>query len=201
MTDLKIRWDTGLMTGDFLFSDNDLETDEGLATAILISLFTDRRASTDDPVPNADKDQEYFDRRGWWGDVVNPDVAEDEIGSKLWLLERGKTDGETLEKAITYAEEALQWMLDDEVAAEITVTSERQIIGQNETLSLLVQVLKTDGGLTNFTFNDLWAVSIVPEIEPIPVPSFSNKYLLTDTDEFFLVTDAGDRILAFTEDI
>ena len=37
-TDIKISWDTDLMEGDFGFEDNDLEHDNGLETAVLISL-------------------------------------------------------------------------------------------------------------------------------------------------------------------
>lgn len=91
-----------------------LEFDEGLETAVVISLFTDRRAEPGD-IENPE------DRRGWWGDTF-PDIPEDKIGSRLWLLGRAKTTEETLELAKLYDEEALAWLLEDRVASRVTAT-------------------------------------------------------------------------------
>lgn len=91
-----------------------LEFDEGLETAVVISLFTDRRAEPGD-IENPEE------RRGWWGDTF-PSVPEDKIGSRLWLLGRAKTTEETLELAKLYDEEALAWMLEDRVASFVTAT-------------------------------------------------------------------------------
>ena len=109
--DIKIRWDIGLMAGDLSVVDEDLESESGLETAVIISLFTDRRARDDDELP----DPNNSDKRGWWGDLV-AEVADDQIGSRLWLLERAKTTENVLVKAKEYAEESLSWMIEDGVA-------------------------------------------------------------------------------------
>jgi phage gp46-like protein len=100
-----------LLYGDWQFVAPDLVTDEGPETAVLISLFTDALAHEDDPLPNIANG----DRRGWW---AGP------IGSRLWLLAREKETEDVRQRAEFYTREALQWMLDDEVADEIDVTAE-----------------------------------------------------------------------------
>ena len=92
-----------------------LET--SLIRAVVISLFTWRRAAPDDPVD----DEERF---GWWGDSY-PTVADDRIGSRLWLLRRIKLTAGTQRDAEFYANEALQWLLDDGQVLEVDVLSER----------------------------------------------------------------------------
>lgn len=150
--DIKISWDTGLMEGDFLFEDNDLVSDDGLQTAAIISLFTDRRARDDDTLP----DIVLGDRRGWWGDLVSPEVEDDKIGSRLWLLEREKTLPEALIRAEQYAKEALQWMIDDGVVASISVTAERAATPGNDQLSLKVDIRKVDGTVEAMEFAVPW---------------------------------------------
>ncbi len=150
--DIKISWDSILIKGDFLFEDNDLVSDDGLQTAAIISLFTDRRARDDDALP----DTVLGDRRGWWGDLASPEVEEDEIGSRLWLLEREKTLPEVLIRAEQYAKGALQWMIDDEVAASISVTTERAATPGNDRLSLKVDIRKVDGTIEAMEFAVQW---------------------------------------------
>jgi phage gp46-like protein len=91
----------------------DLATDQGLDTACLVSLFSDRLAAPDDVLPTG------ADRRGWWGDAY-ADVDGDLIGSRLWLLARAKQVPQTLVDAQAYAEEALAWMIEDGVAAAVS---------------------------------------------------------------------------------
>ena len=92
-----------------------LET--SLIRAVVISLFTWRRAAPDDPVD----DEERF---GWWGDSY-PTIADDRIGSRLWLLRRVKLTAGTQRDAEFYANEALQWLLDDGQVLEVDVLTER----------------------------------------------------------------------------
>lgn len=94
----------------------DIESDDGLETAIMVSLFTDQRVKEDE-LPTGEND-----RRGWWGDIAIEN-EQDQIGSKLWLLDRGKADESSRALAKQYAEESLQWLLDDGVADEINVTA------------------------------------------------------------------------------
>lgn len=153
--DIKISWDVGLMEGDFSIEDEDLESDNGLETAVIISLFTDRRARDDDELP----DPNNLDKRGWWGDLV-AEVEDDQIGSRLWLLERSKTTPDILVKAKEYAEEALQWMISDNAAMKIEVEAERQGTEGNDRLALLVKIFQSDGGETALQFNTKWEAQV-----------------------------------------
>lgn len=96
-----------------------IETDEGLKTAIIISLFTWRRAEDNDE-PTLAGDERF----GWWADIYDEDGMP--IGSRLWIVRRMKSIDEALVLGKQYAEEALQWLLDTGVVAELKVTTERK---------------------------------------------------------------------------
>lgn len=90
----------------------DVQTDDGLSTAVLISLFTDGRAE-----PELASDQ--ADLRGWWGDEFGP------IGSRLWQLSRAKLTEETLQFARAEATAALRWLVDANIASQVDCTVTR----------------------------------------------------------------------------
>ncbi|QQQ19664.1 phage GP46 family protein [Brevundimonas vitis] len=142
MTDLALIWDAVLGTADLGIEAGALVTDEGLRTAVMVSLFTDRRARADDVLPDQDGD-----RRGWWGDVAAP-VANDRIGSRLWLLERSKRLDSVLSQARDYCDEALAWMIEDGVARTVTVTVE--VDAQGQTLAIGVVITRPDGSQSRF---------------------------------------------------
>lgn len=156
ITDIRITWDVGLMEGDFNFDIDiqDLESSTGLQTAVIISLFTDRRARDDDELP----DPNNSDRRGWWGDLPSPLVEGDQIGSRLWLLCREKTIESVLVRAKQYAKEALQWMIDDGVAVKIEVETERQGIPGQDILALKVLIYREFGNQKAEEFFFQWSV-------------------------------------------
>lgn len=108
---------------DIVVEDGDLKADDGLETAVAISVFTDKRIE-DDELPDLEDD-----KRGWWGDSL-PDVPNDQIGSRLWLLERGKRTTEVLRRSEDYIEESLQWMVEDGVASSVISTSSYDSSGQ-----------------------------------------------------------------------
>lgn len=113
---LSMIWKPGEMGGDLEVFAGGLVDDDTLRTAVLISLFTDRRASAEDDLP----DGAGGDRRGWIGDALA--TAEgDRIGSRLWLLKRRKQTEETRLLAEDYCREALQWLVEDGVASAIAV--------------------------------------------------------------------------------
>lgn len=118
-------------SADLVKLDGDYAVEPGLTTAMLLSLFTDRRAEPDDVPPSGDP----TDRRGWWADEFAA-VPGDRMGSRLWLLARAKRTAETLRRAEEYAREALQWMLDDSVAASLDVTVE--FVGDSMVISIVV---------------------------------------------------------------
>ena len=116
-----------------------------LRRSVTISLFTWRRAGPDDPVDDSD-------RQGWWGDCV-PSVAGDQIGSRLWLLARRTLVAQTLQDAKAYAEEALAWLLDDQIVTAVTVTVERQ---GNDRMNLRVTLTEQNGETLELNFADTW---------------------------------------------
>lgn len=103
---------------DLALMDGDLATDDGLRTAVALSLLCDRRAEADDIIPDGTDN-----RRGWWADAI-ADEDGDRWGSRLWLLNREKTLPEVRRRAEAYAHEALAWLLEDGIATEIDVTAE-----------------------------------------------------------------------------
>ena len=122
-----------------------MSREELLRRAVTISLFTWRRAGPDDPVDDSD-------RKGWWGDCV-PSVAGDQIGSRLWLLARRTLVAQTLQDAQAYAEEALVWLLDDQIVMAVTVTVERQ---GNDRMNLRVTLTEQNGETLELNFADTW---------------------------------------------
>lgn len=111
MTDIALIWNPASDTADFGLSGFDLATDDGLRTAVIVSLGTDRRALPEDDVPAGDP-------RGWWGDETG-----DPIGSRLWVFRRAKATPATQRAIEQAAREALAWMLEDGVASSVDVSS------------------------------------------------------------------------------
>lgn len=114
MSDISTIWAPTLSRGDWVVAGPQLQSGNDLTTAILISLFTDRIAASDDAIPDGTNDP-----RGWWGD----DAALP-IGSRLWLLNRAKQTTDTLSLAQGYIAEALQWLIDDGVVASFDIVTE-----------------------------------------------------------------------------
>lgn len=149
MSDITTTWNPALSFGDWLMNGPQLMSGNDLETAVLISLFTDRVANQGDIIPDGTND-----RRGWWGDnQING--ATMPIGSRLWLLSRSKSPTQqVLNQAVTYAREALQWMITDGVAAAVLVDAEWNA---NDFLAMKVTVKRNDGSIQ--TINYTWAWS------------------------------------------
>jgi phage gp46-like protein len=127
-----------------------LDAAQPLVRAVIISLFSWARAKPDDDLPAG---PDNFGRMGWWGDSF-PSTPNDCTGSRLWLLSRSTLIPETVAQSKEYAQEALQWLIDDGVAARVEVQAERQGLS---TLALGVQIYKSDGTrLVDVRFTDVW---------------------------------------------
>ncbi|MBV8971909.1 MAG: phage GP46 family protein [Sphingomonadaceae bacterium] len=125
------------VTGHFgLVSGHDLQT------AVLISLFTDAEASTDDLAATA-----FDDPRGWWGDDAKA------LGSKLWLRLRSKQTDITLALVKGDIAAALQWLIDDGVAASVDVEVEWSAPGM---LGARVTLSRGDGQTATLAFDWAW---------------------------------------------
>lgn len=144
MSDFDLQWHDGEL--DLVITDDDLASDEGLRSAVLLSLFADRRAEDDDVLPAADGDL-----RGWWADEF-ADVNGDRCGSRLWLLDRSKRLADVVPKAEEFAREALAWLLEDKVAESVDVLAEVQ----GQMLALLVTVTRPGADPVSFRFAHAW---------------------------------------------
>lgn len=122
------------------------ESESAWQRAAVISLLTWRRAGADDRL---DDDERY----GWWGDSF-PTVADDRIGSRLYLLRRRTLDAETVRDAEAFAHEALAWMLDDGRVTAVSVTTTR---GVNR-LEMAVRLTLRDGRTIDVQLDNLWLV-------------------------------------------
>ena len=145
MSDLALIWNDDAFLGDLALVDGDLATESGLRTAVALSLFTDRRARPDDVLPTAGAD-----RRGWWPDALGE--PDDQMGSRLWLLERAKLTPETAAQAGEYAEESLMWLVRDGVVRTMAV--EVEIVGPSA-LGISV-VLGRGDGPARLRFDYVW---------------------------------------------
>lgn len=149
--DIKMTYDSAQQEWDVTFGTSDIVMEYGLQTAVEMSLFTDQRAADDDILPD-----ENTDKKGWWGDLISPEEDSDEIGSKLWLLRRSKTTNDNLKLAKQWAEESLEWMITDKVAAKIVCNAYRQGEIGNDVLALKVEIYKQDGTKQVFEYDNLW---------------------------------------------
>lgn len=144
MTDLALAF-----TGDgmeLVMDGYDLATDDGLQSAVAVSLFTDARCEAHElPVGETS-------RRGYWGDTYGM-AAGDATGSKLWLLSREKTINATLARARDYALQALAWLTADKVAASVDVEAEYISRG---VLALHVSIARPTGARASFRYDYTW---------------------------------------------
>lgn len=139
MSDLSIMWKDG--EGDVVSLDSALLTDDSLTNAIVISLFTDARVDN---------------QRGWWGNDFNQNEERQvEMGSRLWTLARTKQLADVLDDAKVYAEQALQWLIDDSHALAIDVMATNP---EQSVLLLSVVVTLPNGQTEQRTFSAVWSL-------------------------------------------
>ncbi|VUX47847.1 conserved hypothetical protein [Candidatus Defluviicoccus seviourii] len=154
MTDLALRYDPALGAFDLVLDPvtGDLVTDDGLETAVTLSLFTDRRAQEGDALPGGAPAQYNGDRRGWWGDALTADAP---LGSRLWLLSREKTLAETAARARTYAQEGLAWLRRAGIAERVDVVA--TAVPAESRIELDVVVTRPEGGArVEYRWRNLW---------------------------------------------
>ena len=118
--------------------------DDDLTRAVINSLFCWRRANDDDELPGAS-------RFGWWGDTFE---VNDKFGSRLWLLSRAKLTAQTPLRAKEYVEEALQWLVDDGVAADVVVQVEKATVDR---LDMSIVITKPNDTTTSLRFQNMWS--------------------------------------------
>lgn len=155
MTDIALIFDPDSQTADLAIAGGGLATDDGLLTAMIISIFTDARARDDDPLPFAGAD-----RRGWWGDIGNDD-PNDRIGSRLWLMAREKLTEATATRVRDMVREALAWLVEDGVVRDLTVETELRppsATFPEGALAFLVTLSRPDGPARE-RYDFVWAAT------------------------------------------
>lgn len=111
--DLALIYSPQLQAFDLAIDGADLASEDTLASAVLVSLLSDRLAAPYEVKPGED-------RRGWWADAYAENNHQ--TGSRLWLLEREKQLPGVVQRCREYCEEALQWFIEDGLAKAVTVT-------------------------------------------------------------------------------
>ena len=139
-----ITWNNETGRGDIEITSAGLRQDDGLATLVLQILFTDARADPSDVLPDGTND-----RRGWIGDTF----ADEPWGSKLWLLDRSKITTDVRNKAVTYAQTALERHLKPDYAKQVVVTG---AIPQLQMLQLDIAITRPDGSAMTLSIKQRW---------------------------------------------
>lgn len=121
LNNTKGYWDFGIsQIGDF-------ELDNGLQTAILVSLLSNARADASE-IPIIEF------RDGWYGNLIWNQNGYQQ-GSKLWLLYQSRLTQEIILRAKNYTEIALNWMLEDGLLKNLVVN-----VIQNDSISFTINI-------------------------------------------------------------
>ncbi len=157
MTDIALAPGADGTTADLLVRNGDLATDDGLQTAVILSLLCDRLADADDQLPTGSTD-----RRGWWGDAYLPplpDGSPDFWGSKLWLRRRQLATVHTQRLIEDDCTQALQWMVADNVAASVVVTS-RYLTNTELAVNIAINQRIAGGATALRSFDAVWNTTL-----------------------------------------
>ncbi len=130
--------------GDIAVTGYDLHRDPGFETAVVLSLFSDARAGRGDVLPGT-----FEVKGGWWGSAL----LGYEFGSKLWLLQRSILNNTTMRLYEQYSKDALKWMVDDQIAEEITAVATRT---GNNRVDLAMTVKRQNNTSVSFRFYVNW---------------------------------------------
>lgn len=115
-----------------------------LRTAVLLSIFSDRRAMPDDKTPGSS-------RGGWWADSMDGY----KWGSRHWLLERAKQTNDTLNRDRAFIQECLKWLVEDGVASKVEVANE-WVPRRMGVEHVEISIYKPEGALEMIKFDYAW---------------------------------------------
>ena len=145
---------------DLVIENGDLAIDNGLRTPVLVSLFSDARVEDPADLPDGETNP-----RGWWGDAF----LRTPMGSLLWTLSREKITAEVQSQARVAAEDALAWLILDDLVEDVTVNVTRLDYD-----GLLLRIELTRGAARKGA--DLWE-SIVQEAVTFETPRLQVQIL------------------------
>ena len=116
MSDIKLTLNTtesGIEYYDFTISSSgDFELTETLSTALLMSVYCEKRDDSIEVVEN---------RGGWMGNELNDEDYE--IGSLLWTKYQSALDDELAEDLNDILSEGMDWLIDEKILSEVEVES------------------------------------------------------------------------------
>lgn len=93
---------------DLVIENGDFKTSAGLESPLVVSLFSDRRAYSDEGIGDS------LRRRGWLGSTI-VGGTDHNFGSGLWLYSQARMSQDTINGVRSEAEAALEWMADEEI--------------------------------------------------------------------------------------
>lgn len=132
---IRLRYDSDTGECDLELADGILSEADPLETAILVSLFTDRRVLAGE-VPDG------VALGGWWGEALVARPGDSE-GSRLWTLPViGRADALTARQAEGHAREALAWLLEDAICQSVTATA---AVVADGVIALSIRAVTADG--------------------------------------------------------
>lgn len=142
--DIALIQDSATGIYDIAFENGDFQSVNSFDTSIIVSLFADARA-TASQVPRSEL------RRGWWGNQFDPSFPLFELGSKLWLLYQARNTQDTLNNAIDFARNSLQWLVNDNNAKSVNVSGALTASGITLTI-----VIDRGSSIVETRYYDLW---------------------------------------------
>ena len=146
MIDMKFtQGDDGVF--DIEIENGVIKREDGFDTALNLSMLTYGRA----PASRVVKPE---NRRGWLGNTVSPVIGRN-IGSLMWLLNQRRLRQATLNEAISFSREALNWIVEDGLAQKIEVTG--TIIPQTG-IQLAITITALNGETETYYIN-LWELT------------------------------------------
>ena len=144
--DVKLSLNEDGQTYGLTIANGDFVGTQGLDTTVLTGLLSDGRAS------ESEVTQAEF-RNGWIGDLVNEDGFQ--LGSLLWTLDQERRTSAALAKAIDLTEKALEWLITNGLAKDVSVSGALTTSG-----ALLTVVITTLSGSTDTRYVPLWRETV-----------------------------------------
>ena len=133
--------DIGLIERDGFFDiaieNGDLVTDFSLASSVILTLFSNARATTERTNLEIPEDP-----RGWF--------ADDNVGSLLWLFSRQAITETLLVDIENECARALQYLVDEGRAESIDITATRG--REQDTVNLRIEIVRDDNEVEEMNF-------------------------------------------------
>lgn len=153
-----------------------LQAKAALHTAVILSLFSDKRMPDNHPLRKYVGD----DQRGWWGDGVDvqADQGETELGSLLWAFERAVLTDETRQWVEAVALDALAPLVTQKAVVRIDANATANYAANR--CDLAIQLYGADGQLIyDQRFENIWQqtttapapTQFLPFASPLPPSS------------------------------